>query len=557
MNSKTPISERALQVLVENGCMPPGWNRDVLLDWLVQHGVPRFDVLIAWEEALHDIRDRLYLPRSPCAASEKGCRGRRSNYLMFLPDGLSYWTMRSYPGGRVPNVREHEGKKLVLFGESSAPVRYFYMDEAGRVFEVTPWRPCHLVARSPFIHLERAILESMTLKAEAQLRCQGNVAEELAGALDVPLIQEASDEVEQSRADGRFILQHRDPQHTDVFLLSLDHAPLLLRALKQLGVRAFLQGPSFSTVTFEPPEPAPPLAAPAGKEAIQLWSFGGIRGFISMEGDALVQTAGRHTEVRRREVRRGLGKRRSTEVRRCLLGESDLGMFSPRAREYLLAVNVRRDPVEIPEADELERMLRTWGLPSYPALVDFHASWAGFAWGSAETPNQLGTFGLLLANFPPPEPPIERRRPGSPPSMSLEWEGRELVMIGATQSTTMFLDHDGSIVEHEAYENQLFPSASSIAKRIEFEATLETVTGTQYLEGACGGFVGRELADALGLAPVPEASDTVRAWWIGEHVSVYECYSPVSGERMTAIFADSEELHEHAMQLGKSSKGAP
>ncbi|AUX23851.1 uncharacterized protein SOCEGT47_043810 [Sorangium cellulosum] len=553
MNSKPPISERGLHYLVENGCMPPGWRRDVLLDWLAQHGVPRLDVLIAWEEALHDIRNRLYLPRSSCASSEKGCRKGISNDLLLLPGSLSYRTMRVYPGGRIPNVREHEGVKLVLFGESISPARYFYMDQAGRVFEVTPWRPCHLVAQSPFVHLERAILEAMTLKAEAQLRCQGNVADKLASALDVPVIPEASDELEQSRGDGRFILQQRDPRYTDVFVLSLEDAPLVLGALKQLGVRAFMQGPAWANVSFEPLEEAPPLGEPAADAVVPLWSFGGIRGSIAMEGDTIVQTTGRRSEVRRRII----GKDQVTEVRRCLVTKSELGMFSPRARKYLLAVDARRDPVEIPEADELERMLRAWGLPSYPALVDFHASWAGFAWGNAETPNQLGTFGLLLASFPPPDPPIERRKPGSPPSMSLEWEGRELVMIGATQSTTMFLDHDGSIVEHEAYENQLFPSASSIVKRIEFEATLETVTGVQYLEGACGGFVGRELADALGLAPVPEASDTVRAWWIGEHVSVYECYSPVSGERMTAIFADNEELHEHAMQLGKSLKGTP
>ncbi|WP_438013984.1 hypothetical protein WMF18_24020 [Sorangium sp. So ce315] len=549
MNENTLISERAIQYLAENGCMPPGWMRDALLDWLAEHDVPRFDALVAWEEALHDIRTRFYLPRSPCAASERGCRKGISNDLLLLPGSLSYRTMRTHPGGHVPNVREHEGAKLVLFGESSGPARYFYMDEAGRVFEVTPWRPCHLVARSPFVHLERAVLESMTLKAEAQLRCQGDVAEALAGALGVPLLPEASDDIEQARADGRFILQHRDPRYTDVFLLSLDHAPLLLRALKQLGVRAFVQGPSWATVTLEALEAAPPLDEPAGEEAVALWSFGGIRGSIAMKGEALVQTTGRRTEVRRRTI----GKEEATEVRRCLVTESELGMFSPRARKYLLAIDARRDPIEMPEADELERMLRAWGLPSYPALVDFHASWAGFAWGSVETPNQLGTFGVLLASFPAPEPPtIERRKPGSPPGMSLDWEGRELVMVGATPSTTMYLDHDGSIVEHEAYANQLFPSASSIVKRIEFEATLETVTGVQYLERACAGSVGRQLADALGLVAVPEATDAVRSWWIGEHVSVNECYSPVSGERMTAIFADDEELHERAMRLGKS-----
>lgn len=550
MNREMRISEHALQYLVENGCMPPGWNRDALLDWLAQHGVPRFDVLVDWEEALHELRTRLYLPRSPCSASENGCRKGMSNYLLLLPGGMSYWTMRLRSIGRVTPVREHEGAKLVLFGESSGTARYYYMDEAGRVFELGPpnlsrWT---VVASSPFVHLERAILESKSLKAEAQLRCQGNVAEELARLVDIPLLPEASDDVEQIHADGRFIVRRRDRRYTDVYLLSLQHAPPLLRALEELGVRALVQGPAWANVSFDPLEEAPPLCEPAGDAVVQLWSFGGIGGFVAMDGDAIVQTTGRRSEVRRRIVKKG----QVTEVRRCLITESELGMFSPRARKYLLAVDVRRDPIEIPEAGELERMLRAWGLPWYPALADFHASWAGFAWGLAETPNQLGTFGLLLANFPEPDPPLEPPAPGNRRGVSIDWEGREIVMVGATQTTTMYLDHDGSIIEHEAHANQLFPSASSIIKRIEFEAALETVTGVQYIEGACAGSVGRELAEALGLVAVPEASDQIRSWWIGEHVSAYECYSPLNGERMTAIFADNEELHEHAMQLGMS-----
>ncbi|KYF76096.1 hypothetical protein BE11_34405 [Sorangium cellulosum] len=550
MNEKTLISERALRFLAENGCMPPGWRREALVEWLVQHGAPEFGILIAWEQALYDIRTRYYLARSSCAASAKGCRVGRSNYLLLLESGLRYWTMRLRLDGEVPPVREHEGATFVLFGESSVTGHYYYMDESGRVFGLGPpnlsrWEQ---VASSAFVQLERAILESMSLKAEAQLRCQGNVAEELAGVLGIPLLPEASDDIEQVCADGRFIVQHRDPRYTDVFILSLDHAPLLLRALKQLDLRAFLEGPTWTRITFEPLEPARELVEPAGEDVVRLWSFGGIRGSVSMDGGALVQTTGRRTEVRRHIV----GRDDATEMRRCLVSESELGMFSPRARKYLIAANARRDPIEVPEADELARMLAAWGLPSYPALVDFHATWGGFAWGGAETPNQLGTFGLLLAYFPEPDPPLKRHQPGSPRDVSLDWNGRELVMIGATASTTMYLDHDGSIVEHDAQADQLFPSASRIATRIEFEALLENVTVKQYLERACAGSVGRQLADALGLVAVPEATDAVRSWWIGEHVSVNECYSPISGERMTAIFADDEALHEQAMQLGKS-----
>jgi len=75
----------------------------------------------------------------------------------------------------------------------------------------------------------------------------------------------------------------------------------------------------------------------------------------------------------------------------------------------------------------------------------------------------------------------------------------------------------------------------------------------QYAEGACTGSVGARLARALGLSLVPEASDAVRTFWIGEHVSVNELYSPMSGERITAIFADDEERLAEAVVLGDSA----
>ncbi|AKT40729.1 hypothetical protein [Chondromyces crocatus] len=548
MTVASPLSERALRFLVARGCMPPGWSRERLDDWLIRHQIPPFASLIAWEQALNDVRERFYLPRSACSATPQGCRQRMSNRLVAF-SSYEAWTMKLASG--APPVLERDGATLVRFG-SAALGRHLYLDETGHVIELSPpnLSRARMVARTPFIHLEREVLRTITREAPAELRCEGDVAERLADALDVHTLPEASDDLEQINGNDHIIVQQTNPWYATVFLLDVAEAPKLVRVLAELGTRARIHGPA-PTLALEPLDAAPPLPTPVAG-AVQLWSFGHTRGAISLEADALVQITGRTTEARRLVVAPASPP---IEHRRCLLADAALQDFSPRARDYLRAMRARRDPIEIPEGDELEEALARWGLRSYDALRQANATWGGFAWGD-EPPNQIGTLALLTAYFPFPEQPLPPRLPGSPRDLGLSWEGRELVMIGATPSTTMYLDHDGTLIEHEATVDQLFPSASSLRHRIEFEAALETVTGQkgQFLEHALPGSIGAPLAHALGLPAVPEASDAIRSWWIGEHVSIQELFAPLSGERMTVVFATDDDQLAHAIQLAEAAE---
>jgi hypothetical protein len=145
---------------------------------------------------------------------------------------------------------------------------------------------------------------------------------------------------------------------------------------------------------------------------VRLWTFGGIEGWLAArDGDVLVSMMGRDEWTRELVV----DDHGARDTRRDLLDAAALSGFSERARDYLLACGVRRDPVDVPRGDELAEMLARWGLRGYPALEAANAEWSGLAWG-AEPPTLLGTFASLFSFFPEP---IEQAAPRPPGLASL------------------------------------------------------------------------------------------------------------------------------------------
>lgn len=114
--------------------MPPGWSRQVLIDWLAQNGVAHFEALIAWEQAMHDIRERQYLPRSPCKESPQGCRVGLSNALIYI-HGL--WCGTLVLPFR-PIVIDSDGTTLVKFGQDGAGSLLYHRVPDGRRATPTP-----------------------------------------------------------------------------------------------------------------------------------------------------------------------------------------------------------------------------------------------------------------------------------------------------------------------------------------------------------------------------------------------------------------------------------
>jgi hypothetical protein len=497
-------SERTLAYLVAHGCLPPGWSRAKLTRAFTEHGMP--------------------------------------DVSLVLPSGVRYGAVTAQKGARAPAVLEHEKRKLVLIGESARRT-FLYMDESGGVWDVGPPNLSRrrLAATDAWAHLERAVLEARTTQVRFWCACADASAEQLAEALGIRPIPEASDGVEVVRGDDHILLFARADTHNTLHLASLDDAAPVLRALSKTGCRVRVFAPHASIVhqaagkTFKDEPKGVPLFAPEG-----------IRGSVFAARGGVVQRSGRGSLTRELVVRAS----GAVETRCDRLSAAQLARIaglSPRARKYLLSMGARRDPQSVCAERELEALVARWGLRNYPALLEANARWGGFAWGD-EPPTQWGTCEELTLTFP--SPPLPAKKSGDRRGVGLTWKGRELVIIGTTARTSMYLDHDGSVVEHASATDVIFPSATTILHRIEFEAALETVTGAegQSLEGAVAGGVGAPLAKALRLTPLPEATDDIRAFWKGKHVSAYEYFSPVDGARTTAVFADSDEAFEAAMQ---------
>jgi hypothetical protein len=548
------LSERATRYIVTNGCMPPASNAEATAELLRARDISAPDVLWAWEDTLRQAR-AAYLATSGCASAPGQCRYGQKGPLLKLPGQVRFSIADAMVRGLAPPTLEHEGTRLVLFGEAGY-AGFLYLDAKGRVYATSgqPNAPYYRLAASPWVHVERVILRALAQAAPASLRCEGAIADRLANALGVPLAAEASDEVDALWADHRVVMREQAGAETLVTLLepAASSGMDVLRALAELGGRARLLA-SLPEVDDQPAATAPLLETPPPPR-VRLWTFGGVEGWIAAApgrdgGAALVAIEGRETRSRHLLVDRQ-GARSTRHVR---LDEETLPSawsLSARARAYLLAAQARRDPINIPRGDELGQLLARWGLPTYPALEEANAAWSGLTWGE-EPPTVIGTFAELLSFYPDPLTPVRPRAPGDARDLGLTWEGRELVTIGSSAGTSMYLDHDGAVIEHDAEGDQLFRSAGSLRTRIEFEAALAHVTGTlgHTLEAALAGSVGADVARRAGLPPVPEASDDVRAWWMGEHASVNELYSPVDGQRITAIFADDEALLEELQQL--------
>ncbi len=514
---------------------------------LLGRGVRGPDVLTEWEESLRAVRRDHYLPASECAALTGQCKSADAGFLLRLPSGVRFSLAEAIRHALAPLTREQEGASLLLFGATNNYGGFLYLREDGAVFEVgaQAGASCRLVAGSPWLYLERTILREQSAEALALLRCDRPGAP-LAERLGIPLATEASDAEETYHADASVVVRELDGGWSELSLLALDGdlASRLVSALGALSMRARIERVR-ATRELLPLASAMPLAAPAPPNA-RLWTFGEIAGYLAARGQGLVAVEGRSLATREWVVE----NRAARATVRTLLAEGSLPPLSGRARAYLLASQARRDPIDIPTREELLALLERWGLPSYPALVQANLTWSGLAW-SSQPGTILGTFSLLLEHFPGPAQPLSKQPPPRRPNLSMSWQGRELATIGGSAETLLYLDHDGGVIEYSTIDHQAFPSAGSLTTRIEFEALLDFVVthlGHTH-EAACAGSVGATLARHAGLSAVPEATDAVRAWWVGEHASISEHYSVVDGGRITAILTHDpalvDELRAH------------
>jgi len=199
---------------------------------------------------------------------------------------------------------------------------------------------------------------------------------------------------------------------------------------------------------------------------------------------------------------------------------------SDRLRRWA-AAEVSRDPADTCAAEELTRLLAGAGIPPWPVLLALEERFGGIRIGRT-------TFGLYAW--------LRRARPlcitGGMARMSPAgtlWDQMEKRALGAGDQGSWIVLVQDIDLDSGFYSNEegllflalpvnckAFPIATSVEMFLEKKALGSEMvairrasdTGDFFLE--LDGEIGGELAAALGVPPVPEASDEVgRFWWDG------------------------------------------
>jgi hypothetical protein len=188
------------------------------------------------------------------------------------------------------------------------------------------------------------------------------------------------------------------------------------------------------------------------------------------------------------------------------LDQATLAQFSPRARKIL--GGVRREPP--PARDAIIRRLKDLGRPVSDAVIDFEQRLGGvrFELGVA---GSRQTFKLGIAWH---APRLASDDPQDPE--------RTMVPIGSTWNGYLYLYMDAR-GEVTGYFDTVLTKSSSIVRYLEREVLLFTPRwGRPRFAVDLRPALGADLARALELHPVEEASDAYEAWWTGPGLVVQQ-----------------------------------
>ena len=190
---------------------------------------------------------------------------------------------------------------------------------------------------------------------------------------------------------------------------------------------------------------------------------------------------------------------------------NDPPRLSTRA-ERLLAEAVRFDVER--DRTELAHRLRACCRPVLESALELQRAYGGLSWGPEGRSNDLGIV-FRKPSADPEHHPVGLREPTMVPIGSI---------AGAGDTDTAYIDEAGEIVTEYGLRS------ASIEKYIEQAAMLELTPWPRRLQVSIRPPLGAPLAAALGLSPVPEASDVYQQWWRSESVEMRHLSVPGSTE---------------------------
>jgi hypothetical protein len=540
------LSERAVAHLYAHGHKLSPWSADALERWLTKRGAPLFEAHMLWESTLDALTADM--PVAPSRAADAPLAEG-----FFLLGGIHFGAVGlASPFPEWTMVRR-DGETYVLVAMApTGPSRRFYMSRSGKLFlsQGRLWLP---IADNPYVTLERMAARASLAGAPCTLTIGARAGAALAAELHLPAYPPVSDSLQRGWLDERLCIfegawERPTGEVMTVWFDALSAAREVIVAVQKLGLSLRLE-PLITPVVTAAPSVRLSLLAPETPQACYAAPSDCCQGVVAytdaIEGARLVQIVrdapgGEAVEI-------ATFSAHDIKVERAMAASHALeGTLSPRALSFLDKGAFLRDPRRTCSAHALVELLSRSGLPWTPPAAAFETTFGGVLQDPRVGGFRFGTFDMLAiqrstgqygGRYETEHAPVLL---GGDHFPRVRWEANALIPVGDMVSTHLYMAADGMLYEHAWEVDELYPCAERgvvLFERLAAEADQRRI---MRYKATIAADVGIALAEALGLAWLPEASCRVATLWEGEGVSLRADHGLYPGVARSTIAAVEE-----------------